>query len=237
MNNIMRQRQKLFQIENRTTGIFRSFRLASILGASVVLISLMNLFRSTVSHNGGVPLHRAPSSINRAVLVLVKPSSLFGPTGAALSPELIDTYRKIKASETHFDASQVIPEGMTPTEDAGLVFSKIADRSFSSFFNSAQMRSTPLGKTATTVEKKMKQDVTVESDGVKHKMTFQYQAFQGLAKIDYSGLANASLKYQARESILNFEVYEKLSKSKELVLGQMSSPADRVSSVNVRWNF
>ncbi len=180
---------------------------------------------------------RAPASINRAVLVLVKPSNLFGPSGEGLSPELIDNYNKIKASEKPFDAAQVIPEGMTPTEDSGLIFSRIADRSVSSFFNSAQMRATPLGQTATTVEQKMKQDVTVESAGIQHKMTFQVQAFQGLAKIDYSGLANATLKYQSRESIVGLEVFEKITKTKELVIGQLNKPDDRISSVNLRWNF
>jgi hypothetical protein len=181
---------------------------------------------------------RDPSAINRAVLVIVKPSKFFGnKQEPSLSPELIDSYNKVKASQKPFDLGTVIPSSLAPTDDSSAVFSKIADQSISSFFNSAQVRATPLGKTATTVEQKMKQDVTMHSGEIEHKFTFQVQAFQALAKIDYKGFTNATLKYEGHRSAMGLEVYEKITKDKELVLEQLNKPDDRVSSVNVRWNF
>ena len=180
---------------------------------------------------------REVASINRAALVLVKPSSLFGPSAQGLSPELVDAYNKTKSDEKPFDPSLMIPTGMQPTADSNRVFSQVADQSVSSFFSSAQVRSTPFGKTATTVEQKMKQDVTLHSGEIEHKFVLRVQAFQALAKIDYTGYTNATLRYQARESSVDLEVFEKITKTKDLVLGQLNKPNDRISSVQVRWNF
>jgi hypothetical protein len=219
----------LFQIETRPNNN-RTRLIAGALALSGFLV---------VSSGLAAPLlPRKPSAINRAVLVLVKPSKFFGNNQEpSLSPELIDSYNKVKAREKPFDVQTVIPTSLAPTDNSNAVFSKIADQSISSFFNSAQVRATPFGKTATTVEQKMKQDLVVQSGETQHKFTFQVQAFQALAKIDYTGFTNARLKYEGHSAAIGLEVFEKITKDKELVLEQLNKPDDRVSSVNVRWNF
>lgn len=179
----------------------------------------------------------ARASINRAALVLAKPSKYFGPQGQVISPELVDSYNQIKAQTKPFDMTQIIPSDIQASADSGFIFARIADQSISSLFNSAEMRATPIGKTATDVEKKLKQDVTLSQGQVLHKFTFQVQAFQSVARVDYTGYANATLKYQAADSSLGLEVFEKISKSKEVVVAHLNKPTDRVSSLSLRWNF
>jgi hypothetical protein len=180
---------------------------------------------------------RKPASINRAVLTIVRPSKVFGLEGEFISPELIDTYNHIHAQQKPFDIGQIVPMDMQPSDNSNLIFSKIADRSVSVFMNSSEVRSTPFGKTTTSVEQKLKQDVTIEQGDIKHKIAFSIQAFQATARVDYTGYINATLKYQANEASTGLEVFETVSKGKDLVVSHTTKPDDRVSTVSMRWNF
>lgn len=156
-----------------------------------------------------------------------------------LSPELIKDYEVVKQREKNFDPGQVVPLDMKPTDDSGEVFSRIADYSLSNFFNSAAVKSSPLGKTADRVEKKVKQDIVINDseNHVQHKVSFQLQAFQEQAKIDYTGYLNASLKYHAPDSATIFEIQEPLAKNKEVYVNHTATPSDRLSEVGMRWSF
>jgi hypothetical protein len=181
---------------------------------------------------------RNPAAINRAAIAMATPSKILN-ISKEISPELLYTYQKLKAEQKPFDVSQVLPSDLTPTNDSNLVFSKIADRSLSSFFNSEQLRATPIGRTATQVEQKMKQDISIKANKIEHKFTFQIQAFQTIAKIDYRGLTNASLKYQASNSTMGLEVFDRLprTKNKDLVISHVANNTERISSLSVRWGF
>jgi hypothetical protein len=124
-----------------------------------------------------------------------------------------------------------------PGSSSNTVFSKIADKSLSTFINSDEVRATPFGKTTKTVEEKLKQDVTIQQGEIKHKLVFSVQAFQTTARVDYTGFVNATLKYQASEASTGLEVFEKVTKDKDLVLSHVAKPADQISAVSMRWNF
>jgi hypothetical protein len=197
----------------------------------------LGLFGETEFYAYSPQLTRKPSAINRAVIVMSKPSAIFG-SNIDIAPELLSSYNAVRASEKPFNAAQVVPMDMKPSENSNEVFSKVADQSLSSFFNSPEMRASPIGQTATEVEKKMKQDVSLGGSGtVEHKLSFQVQAFQGVAQMDYTGFTHACLKYQASESSVGVEIYEKVAGARDLILGHVDKPTDHLSTLSMRWNF
>lgn len=200
----------------------------------------------TLSQNKTVPAKtvkhkRLIASINSAALMISTPSKVFyGEDGKSLSPELIANFNQIKAHDKPLDVSQLIPMDMEPTDNSGRVFSQVADRSLSTFFNSQAVRESAVGQTATSVEKKMKKEVVIgsgDSHSTQHKFNFNLQAFQALAQIQYTGFTNAALKYKIAENKLALEVFEKISSHQDLVVSHTMSTSDQLSQVSMRWSF
>ena len=127
-------------------------------------------------------LVRRPSSINQGTLYQVIPTML--------SPQLVHDYQTLKSQEKAIDVTQFVPLNLTPTENSGVVFAKIADHSMQYLMNSAEFKKSRFGQTAANVEQSLKQEVEFggqDSHSVKHKINFQFQAFQASARIDYTG--------------------------------------------------
>lgn len=183
---------------------------------------------------------RTPAAINRAALMIAAPSRVFyGENGQSLSPELIANFNHVKAAEPKLEVTDIIPMDMKPTNDPLVVFTQVADRSLTSFFNSPQVRESSIGQAATAVEKKMTQEVVLGSadQDVQHKLNFNVQAFQTTAQIQYTGYTNASLKYNLASQNLALEVFEKVAKNQDVILTQTMSDSDRLSQISYRWNF
>lgn len=188
------------------------------------------------------PQLRKPAAINRAALMVASPSRIFyRENGASLSPELIADFNRVRALDKPFDPSQVIPLDMHPTNNQAQVFSQVADRSMSTFINSKTVRESYLGKTATVVEKKMKQELVIgnsdDPKAVQHKLNFAMQAFQATAQVEYTGVTNAALKYKIDESKLALEIFERVNQGQDLVVSHTVTPGDKLSQVSFRWNF
>lgn len=187
------------------------------------------------------PEERAPSSIAPAVIALTQPSRVFyGQDGAEISPDLIANYNAVKASEKPLNMCDYIPTDMTATASSGQVFGRVADKTASAIFNSESFRAMPIGDAATHVEKSMKTDVVLggdQPDEIQHKFNFNLQAFQALAKVQYTGITNAAVMYYALQSKLSLEVSEKVFGTKDLVFNQDFSHADALSRVSFRWGF
>ena len=198
-------------------------------------LQLLTLLGTALAFAWALPargiVDRAPAAIPRDLIQMQKPAS------AAFSPDLIASYNYVKSTQKPFDITQVVPLDLQPTDDSNSVFSKVADQSLSSIFNSPELRQTPFGQTATQVEEKVRQDVVMNQGGIQHKLTFQVQAFQSVARLDYKGYTNASLKYKASESSMALEVWEKITRTRDVILSHITKPDDRLSSVAMRWNF
>lgn len=185
---------------------------------------------------------RKPAAINRAALMVTSPSRIFyGENGTSLSPELIADFNRVRALDKPFDPSEVIPMDLQPTNNSAQVFSRVADKSMNTFMNSKTVRESAVGQAATTVEKKMKQEVVIGSgddpQSVQHKLNFNVQAFQATAQVEYTGVTNAALKYKIDESKLALELFERLDKDQDLVVSHTLTPSDNLSQVSFRWNF
>lgn len=184
---------------------------------------------------------RSPASINRAALTVASPSKIFyGENGKSLSPELIMSFNRIKASEKPFNIAEHIPMDMKPTHDSLEVLSQVADRSLTTFFNSPSVRGSSFGQTATAVEEKMNQEVLIGGDGpqsIPHKLNFNLQAFQALAQLQYTGITTAALKYKIAENKMALEVSEKVALNQDFVVSHTMSSSDQLSQVSFRWSF
>lgn len=182
---------------------------------------------------------RGPTAINHAILAITAPSPIFyGEDGQPLSPYLIATFNKVKAEEKKFDMNQVVPLDMPATDDGQQVFSRVADRGVTSFFNSPDIRQSSLGRVATQIEESVNQEVSLgEKGSVQHKLNFNLQAFQSIARIQYTGYANLAVEYKSKESLMGFEIFENIGENKQMVLNHKINPEQRLSSMDMRWSF
>ena len=141
---------------------------------------------------------------------------------------------------TQKTVSNWVPTNMAPSSDQNQVMARIADRSFSSWFNSPEVKATTLGKTAQTVQENMKADVEVPATspaGVKHKFSFRVEAFQALAKLEYTGWTKCVFDYDAKSSSSEVQLSEKLFDNKDLVVSHKSSSEQDLSFVALRWDW
>lgn len=124
--------------------------------------------------------------------------------------------------------------------NAGYVATKFGDKAIQQWMDSPEVRASSLGRTATSVEKAMKTEVSVPSKsktGVDHKVSFQVLALQTTAKMEYKGWTNAAASYDARKGASKVEVSEKLFRDKDLTVSHTATAQEDVSAVGVRWNW
>jgi hypothetical protein len=173
--------------------------------------------------------------------MMAAPSKIFyGNDGAEISPELIANYNQVKSNDKPLDMRLIIPLDMQPSSDSSAVMAQVADRSMTSFLNSSAVRESTVGRAATTVEQKMKQEVVFgsnDSKSIQHKLNFNLQAFQALAQIQYTGYTNAAIKYKIAESKVALEMFEKFYGNHDVVLSHTIGRDNRVSELSVRWTF
>lgn len=140
---------------------------------------------------------------------------------------------------TQNDVAKIIPTDLQQTDDINLVAAKIADRSIQAWFNSAAVQSSPLGRTAKTVEQKMTTDITLKADepqAIEHKFSFQVLALQAMAKVQYTGWMNAVFNYDAKAAASMVEFSEKVF-NKDLFVNHSTSSKGNVSSVGLKWGW
>jgi hypothetical protein len=139
---------------------------------------------------------------------------------------------------TSDDVSKIIPTDMQATGDSGAVANRIADRGLNYWFNSPAMKESTLGRVAQETQEKLHTDVIVEGGGaekIQHKFSFRVEAFQALAKFEYTGWLKAAIDYDARASQTNILFSEKVFSNKELTLTHKTKEA--LSMVGLGWNF
>lgn len=142
---------------------------------------------------------------------------------------------------TSKDVEELVPLEMAKTSDSGNILTRIADRGFSMWFNSAAVKGSALGRAAETTQEKLRTDVVIDqgagSNKVKHKFSVRLEAFQALAKVEYSGWMKANLDYNAQKAQTNFEIRDKLFDNKDLVVSHKTSSTEALSMVGVNWGF
>lgn len=138
------------------------------------------------------------------------------------------------------DISMIIPASdLQPTSDGSKVAVKIIDHSLSNFFNSPAVRTSDLGRTAVRVEKHMESDIALgggSPHSIQHNVKFAMRPTQTRAIIEYTGVTNAQLTYNAASSIVDLEVKERIAAfSTDFVYNHINMPSDTRNTVSLRW--
>jgi len=144
------------------------------------------------------------------------------------------------------DYVKFLPNNLQNSSSEAYVAHRFGDVALQKFFDSPQVRNSPMGQTATKVESAMKTEVNLSGAGkkdgtskpkVEHKISFQVLALQAQTKMEYKGWTNAVLKHDARAKETGVEISEKILHNKDLVLSHTKNDTEDKSSLGVRWNW
>ena len=138
------------------------------------------------------------------------------------------------------DIAKIIPTNMPATENPKDIVNQIGDRVVQNWLSSDAVKSSAMGRTASTVESAMKTEVVVpktKTEGVEHRFSFQYLILQALTKFEYKGWLNATVNYNAKAAQTGIEVNEKIWNNKDVYLNHTITSAEGSSSMGIRWGW
>ncbi|MEN0057234.1 MAG: hypothetical protein AAGB31_00240 [Bdellovibrio sp.] len=141
---------------------------------------------------------------------------------------------------TSDDVAKVVPLDLRQGDSEGTVMTRIADRGFSLWFNSSAVKQSTLGRIAENTQEKLKTDVVVPAgtpEGVSHKFSFRVEAFQALAKMEYSGWLRAAINYDAKASVTDIFFKEKVFSDKDLTVSHKADKEQGLSMIGLAWSW
>lgn len=141
---------------------------------------------------------------------------------------------------TSADVAKVVPLDLQQGESESKVFSRIADRGVSLWINSSVFNDTSVGRLAKSTQEKLKTDIILpakDSTGIDHKFTLKVEAFQALARMEYTGWLKAAFNYDLKASTADLLVREKIFVNKDLIISHKTSREQALSSVALAWTW
>ena len=141
---------------------------------------------------------------------------------------------------TSATSQRILPKTLQGNESAGSVISKMADNSFSIWWETTPVRNTAVGKAADRAEKNLKTEVNFKDNSAsktEHKIVFKILAMQALARIEYKGWIRAAINYDAKASKAEAEVSEKIFQRQDIVLSHAMTPSENKSQVSWRFDW
>lgn len=180
---------------------------------------------------------RAPAAAKGKELIL-KPRLDFSRGIDATCIQPVESLNALRAEHIN----SIIPaKDLQPTNDGGLVATRILDHSISNLLNSEAVRNSSLGRTAHQLEDKMEGDLSFggsEPDSVHHSLKFSMKAAQTRADLEYNGITKALITYYIAQSATNLEIREDISLlGTELVFNHLTSPDETRRTVSFRWDW
>ncbi|MES2854744.1 MAG: hypothetical protein V4692_02720 [Bdellovibrionota bacterium] len=143
------------------------------------------------------------------------------------------------SSMNDLDMTKIMPSDMDPRWNMTQASGRILDHSLSNFFNSDSVRNSSLGRSAHQIDQSMSGGVSmggIEPDTITHEVKFQMRASQARAQLEYSGLTNAQLSYQAVDSKLDLEVREEVALiGTQVVYNHIAQNGDNTDMLSMRW--
>lgn len=141
---------------------------------------------------------------------------------------------------TQEDVAKVIPSDLKEDDSESTVFTRIADRGLALWFDSPAMKDSSLGRFAEQTQEKLKTDIVVPArspQGVNHKLSFRVEAFQALAKLEYTGWLRAAVNYDAKASATDILFKEKVLTNKDLVFSHKVNKEEDLSMIGLAWSW
>lgn len=109
----------------------------------------------------------------------------------------------------------------------------VADRSLRYWMENTEIKNNQLIRKANEVNQSMRAEVAVSQ----HRFTLQYEPFQSIAQIRYSGWLTANLNYYSRDAYGDILLSQKIFQTTDLIIQKIISAADSTSIVQLGWNF
>ena len=137
------------------------------------------------------------------------------------------------------DFAKIVPaSAFVPGSSESAVMTKVADITVNYLMNNSALKQTAVMRFADKTKEKLKTDIVVPSaDGVgpNHKFTFKLEAFQALAKMEYTGWLKAAVNYDAKSSVTAISIQDKLFVDKLLSVRHVSSKDQTFSMIGLAW--
>jgi hypothetical protein len=140
--------------------------------------------------------------------------------------------------------TQSVPSYIPPSQSEAEVMKFFGDKMIQNWLQSSAVKNSSFGKAASTVEKAMKVEASISGGpsvagekAIDHRFSFQYQALQSQAKMQYNGWTQAQVWHDSKISETTVELSERVFKNKDLVLNHTKNPNENRSSLGLRWSW
>lgn len=139
---------------------------------------------------------------------------------------------------TQKDVAKVVPLDLKQGDSQSTVITRIADRGFGLWFNS--IKDTSIGRLAETAQERLKTDIEItpsEDEGTRHKFSFKVEAFQAMAKVEYTGWMNAEINFDAKSAQTDIQLKDKVFDNKDLIVSHKSTKEQALSMIGLAWSW
>ncbi|MDG0817115.1 hypothetical protein [Bdellovibrio svalbardensis] len=181
------------------------------------------------------------SSLLSFALIFLGVSKCHAKVDVASTKPLVIPVDNVTPKLTSDDVAKVIPcDSSVSGSSASNMMVRIADRTFNYWFNSPAMKASMLGRAVDETQERLKTDVVVpasSAQGTTHKFSFRVEAFQALAKMEYSGWMKAAINYDAKASATDILLKEKVFNNKELVVSHQAKKDQDLSMIGLAWQW
>lgn len=136
------------------------------------------------------------------------------------------------------EVAQIIPLDITPQTDSKVIASRIADRGLQFWYDHSHLKDSALGAAVESAQETLSTDMVLAGSNpseVQHKFSFRFEAFQALAKLEYSGWLKAAVNVSGAAT--DVVVKEKILNDKDLYLNHRINNKERLSSVGLSWSW
>ncbi len=146
---------------------------------------------------------------------------------------------KSRNEMTSADIQKVIPTDLDASLNEQQIATRIVDRSLKNALNSDMLKQSAFGRTAASVQNSLQTNIVVanrEPNSIKHEFKFAMEPAQSQARLRYTGLADASLTYQATNSKTDLEIREPVHfMATDVVYHHTTIPNDQRDLMSMRW--
>lgn len=135
-------------------------------------------------------------------------------------------------------ANIVPPSSFVPGSSEIAVMTKVADITVNYLMNNSALKQTAVMRFADETKERLNTDILVSSadgTGLNHKFTFKLEAFQALAKMEYTGWLKAAVNYDVRSAVTAISIQDKLFVDKILSVRHESSKDQKISMIGLAW--
>lgn len=134
--------------------------------------------------------------------------------------------------------SKIIPSNVGASRTGGSILSEMAENVLSYWWTNTPLRNSKFGQAADAVEKKARlQTEVMDENHIRHSFDIKILALQAMAKVEYTGLLNAAIKYFPGSSQSEAEISRSVGINKKVTLTQTLSNEETKSRLSFNYDW